>query len=57
MQFFYEEQERVHKYLYHGTGQKYEESIDKIGLILKSCLYVHLSGDKDTAVDGKRKTC
>ncbi len=38
--------------LYHGTGQKYVDSIDKIGLIPKSRLYVHLSGDIDTAVKG-----
>lgn len=38
------------EYLYHGTGQKYEESIDRLGLIPKSRLYVHLSGDVDTAV-------
>lgn len=35
--------------LYHGTGLKYKESIDKQGLIPKSRLYVHLSGDADTA--------
>ena len=35
--------------LYHGTGLKYKESIDKQGLIPKSRLYVHLSGDLDTA--------
>lgn len=35
--------------LWHGTGQKYVESIDNIGLIPKSRLYVHLSGDYDTA--------
>ena len=29
--------------LYHGTGVKYTDSIDKIGLIPKSRLYVHLS--------------
>lgn len=29
--------------LYHGTGEKYVESIDEIGLISKSRLYVHLS--------------
>ena len=41
--------------LYHGTGEKYIESIDRQGLIPKSRLYVHLSGDKDTAVKvGKR---
>lgn len=36
--------------LWHGTGEKYVESIDKQGLIPKSRLYVHLSGDYDTAV-------
>ena len=35
--------------LYHGTGIKYKESIDVQGLIPKSRLYVHLSGDADTA--------
>lgn len=38
------------EYLYHGTGQKYAESIERIGLIPKSRLYVHLSRDMDTAV-------
>lgn len=38
------------EYLYHGTGQKYAASIDRQGLIPKSRLYVHLSGDVDTAV-------
>ena len=37
------------EFLWHGTGKKYEESIDKIGLIPKSRLYVHLSGDAETA--------
>lgn len=36
--------------LYHGTGIKYTESIDRHGLIPKSRLYVHLSPDYDTAV-------
>lgn len=36
--------------LYHGTGEKYVASIDQQGLIPKSRLYVHLSGDKETAV-------
>lgn len=41
--------------LYHGTGQKYVESIDRQGLLPKSRLYVHFSTDKDTAVKvGKR---
>lgn len=38
------------EYLYHGTGRKYVESIEKIGLVPKSRLYVHLSGDIDTAI-------
>ncbi len=36
--------------LYHGTGRKYTESIDRQGLVPKSRLYVHLSGDTATAV-------
>ena len=41
--------------LWHGTGEKYVSSIDKQGLLPKSRLYVHLSGDKETAVTvGKR---
>ncbi len=35
--------------LYHGTGQKYVDSIDKQGLLPKSRLYVHISSDIDTA--------
>lgn len=35
--------------LYHGTGEKYVESIDKQGLIRKNRLYVHLSNDIETA--------
>ncbi len=35
--------------LYHGTGEKYVSSINKTGLIPKSRLYVHLSGDMETA--------
>lgn len=43
------------EFLWHGTGKKYELSIDKKGLIPKSRLYVHLSGDKATAINvGKR---
>ena len=38
------------EYLYHGTGQKYVESIERSGLMPKGRLYVHLSGDVDTAV-------
>ena len=36
--------------LYHGTGEKYVSSIDATGLTPKSRLYVHLSGDRDTAL-------
>lgn len=43
------------EHLYHGTGEKYVNSIDQSGLIPKSRLYVHLSGDIDTAINvGKR---
>lgn len=35
--------------LYHGTGHKYKDSIDELGLIPKTRLYVHLSGDVETA--------
>lgn len=38
------------RYLYHGTGEKYRDSIDKEGIKSKSRLYVHLSSDMDTAV-------
>ena len=37
------------EYLWHGTAEKYVSSIDDIGLIPKSRLYVHLSQDKETA--------
>lgn len=41
--------------LWHGTGEKYVNSVDAQGLIPKSRLYVHLSKDEDTAVKvGKR---
>ena len=36
--------------LYHGTGVKYTEAINKQGLIPKSRLYVHLSPNYDAAV-------
>ena len=38
------------EYLYHGTSEKYHESIEQQGLIPKSRLYVHLSADIETAV-------
>ena len=37
------------KLLYHGTGGKYVDSIEAQGLIPKTRLYVHLSGDYETA--------
>lgn len=41
--------------LYHGTGEKYTALINVEGLISKSCLYVHISADYETAVAvGKR---
>jgi len=41
--------------LYHGTGRKYVESIDRLGLIPKSRLYVHLSTDRETALNVGRR--
>ena len=35
--------------LYHGTGEKYVASIEEQGLIPRTRLYVHLSGDYETA--------
>lgn len=37
--------------LYHGTGEKYVDSINGEGLIPKSRLYVHLSATRETAVN------
>ena len=37
------------EFLWHGTGEKYVESIDRSGLIPKSRLYVHLSSDEKVA--------
>lgn len=43
------------EYLWHGTGEKYVESIKRSGLISKSRLYVHLSSDEAAAITvGKR---
>lgn len=44
------EEVRPPEYLYHGTGEKYTASIGKQGLLPKSRLYVHLSGDVETAI-------
>ena len=35
--------------LYHGTGEKYVASIKEQGLLPRTRLYVHLSGDAETA--------
>ena len=35
--------------LYHGTATKYEESINRIGLIAKERLYVHMTDDLENA--------
>ncbi len=37
------------EFLWHGTGEKYVQFIERSGLIPKSRLYVHLSGDTETA--------
>ena len=37
------------EFLFHGTGQKYTQSINKSGLLSQSRLYVHLSADENTA--------
>lgn len=37
------------EFLWHGTGEKYVDSICREGLIPKSRLYVHLSSDVPTA--------
>ena len=43
------------EFLWHGTGEKYVQSIDSVGLIPKGRLHVHLSKDEDTALNvGKR---
>lgn len=44
------EEAKPPQYLYHGTGEKFTASIEKQGLLPKSRLYVHLSGDADTAI-------
>ncbi|WP_312159716.1 RNA 2'-phosphotransferase [Oscillibacter sp.] len=37
------------QFLWHGTGEKYTQSIEAQGLLPKSRLYVHLSMDEATA--------
>lgn len=49
------EEVRPPERLWHGTGEKYVESIDQQGLLRKGRLYVHLSKDQETAEKvGKR---
>ncbi|MCH5267084.1 MAG: RNA 2'-phosphotransferase [Lachnospiraceae bacterium] len=43
------------EYLWHGTGEKYVSSINEQGLLPKSRLYVHISGDRETAYDVGRR--
>ena len=43
------EEKEPPEYLYHGTGEKYVTSINEMGLIPKSRLYLHLSQDTETA--------
>lgn len=48
-------QQEPPEYLYHGTADRFLESIREKGLLPMSRLYVHLSGDVETAhVVGKR---
>ena len=49
------EEKQPPEILYHGTGEKYVASINEQGLIPKSRLYVHLSGDEETAVKVGRR--
>lgn len=43
------------KVLYHGTADRFLESIKEKGILKKSRQYVHLSKEKETAIDvGKR---
>ena len=39
------------EYLWHGTGEKFVRSIETNGLLPKLRLYVHLSTDRETAVN------
>lgn len=49
------EEKQPPEFLWHGTGEKYVDAINKQGLLPKSRLYVHLSSDMETAVNvGKR---
>lgn len=43
------------EYLWHGTGEKFVQSIEMNGLLPKSRLYVHLSPNYETAVSVGRR--
>ena len=43
------------EYLWHGTGEKYVQYINNMGLVPKSRLYVHLSSDTETALNVGRR--
>lgn len=49
------EEKEPPEFLFHGTGIKYSDSIEKNGLIPKSRLYVHLSNDEETAINVGRR--
>lgn len=49
------EEKQPPEILYHGTGVKYVESINRMGLIPKNRLYVHLSKDIETAKNVGRR--
>ena len=51
------EEKEPPEYLYHGTGEKYVTSINEMGLIPKSRLYVHLSQDTETAAKVGKLFC
>jgi len=49
------EEKEPPEFLYHGTGMKYVGSINRIGLLPKTRLYVHLSETYEIAIEvGKR---
>ena len=51
------EEKEPPKVLFHGTGEKYMESIEAQGLVPKTRLYVHLSSDVNTARTVGKRHC
>ncbi len=43
------------KVLYHGTSERFLENIKENGILKQSRQYVHLSNDKETALDVGRR--